>query len=77
MTKFECWEFKGTGDAFFGGTADDRILRCLPGGELRFIRGCDAQRLGAPIAEFDTQEEAETAGIRATERNGLISAHRR
>lgn len=73
MPKFECWEFKGRGDPFFGGTADDRVLHRLPDGSLRFVRCCDVRQLGAVRAVFESREAAETAGIAVTERNGLIS----
>lgn len=71
-TSYECWEFYGTGDQFFGGNADDRVLHSV-NGTPKFVRSCEVQRLGAVRMAFDSQEEAETAGIAATERRGLIS----
>lgn len=71
---FKCWEFKGNGDPFFGGSADDRILHRLPDGSLKFVRGCDRMALNAVHATFDTKESALAAGRGATERNGLLSA---
>lgn len=70
---FRCWEFHGRGDQMFGGQADDRILARLPDGSLKFLSSFDRFRLKAESALFDSQEEAETAGFKATERNGLIA----
>lgn len=70
---FHCWEFHGQGDRMFGGVADDRILARLPDGSLKFLSAFDRFRLKADYALFESQEEAETAGIKHTERNGLIS----
>lgn len=69
MAKFECWEFKGRGDPVFGGSADDRVLYRLANGAHKFIAGCDLYKHpGAMRALFDDQEQAETAGIAASER---------
>lgn len=72
--QFECWEFYGQGDPFFGGNADDRVLYRLPTGTLSFIARCSLPT-GAVRATFETKAAALAAGHAATTRNGLISAH--
>lgn len=76
MAKFECWEFKGNSDRFFGGEADDRVLYRLADGSHKFVRGCDRhQHPGVKLVLFDDREGADSAGIAASERApSLISA---
>lgn len=73
---FHCWEFHGQGDMMFGGKADDRILSKLADGSLKFLSSFERFKQKAEYAVFESQEEAETAGFKATERNGLISGIR-
>jgi len=70
--RFRAMEFYGTGDPYFGGNAEDRVL----GKSGAFLRGF-YQR--ADIAEFPTREEALAAGERATNRRnggkvGILSS---
>lgn len=62
--KFEVIEFLGTGDPYFGGSADDRPLgksgTFLPPGE----------RHGHAIAQFPSRAEAEVAAAKATAAQG-------
>jgi hypothetical protein len=62
---FQVWEFYGTGDPFFGGNADDRILRA------------DDGQFGSkgPVAQFKTYHEAQLAAERAgnRRRGSLVS----
>lgn len=65
---YEVCEFFGTGDAYFGGSADDRPL----GKSGQFLRGCYSL---SDIARFATREEADAAGRAAPQRKGsLVSA---
>lgn len=69
--KYGVTEYLGTGDPFFGGTADDRPL-CNSG---QFMRA-GTYRL-TDIAWFNTRAEAEAAGRKATQRKGsLVGVHR-
>lgn len=76
MAEFQCWEFHGQGDMMFGGKADDRLLAKMPDGSLKFLSSFDRFMQKADWATFDSQEEAETAGFKYTERNGLIAGIR-
>lgn len=63
IVAFTVCEFFGTGDGFFGGTADDRPLG--KGGQ--FLKG---SYLHANVAEFSTRAEALDAASKATKRAG-------
>lgn len=70
MTAFECWEFFGAGDQFFGGSADDRVLYRLPDGSASFLRSWErGSHPGATRALFGVKDEALQAG-RALARSG-------
>lgn len=73
--RFECWEFYGRGDQFFGGNADDRILYDMPDGSRKFLRSYDyAERKIADRALFDSCSAAKLAGGNAANwRGGLLS----
>lgn len=72
---YECWYFSGTGDPFFGGDADDRILYVNAAGSLRFFRDdWQATREGFARALFRTEREATLRGELLAPAGALISA---
>ena len=73
--QFECWEFFGRGDPFFGGDADDRILYDMPNGNRKFLRCYDYVEVkAARKAVFGTASAARIAGANAVNwRGGLLS----
>ena len=69
MEQYECIEFFGHGDPFFGGAADDRPL----GKDGRFLTGCYHR---SQVAAFPTRQHAWMAGSNAPNRRkgGVLSA---
>lgn len=70
---FHSIEFCGDGDAFFGGSADDRGLYRQEDGTHAFLPGMEALKRQLAHSYFPTKEEAQAAADEATTRNGLIS----
>jgi hypothetical protein len=70
-TVYEVWEFYGRGDAFFGGSADDRVLYRLADGTAAFLRGWEARGL-APV-RVDTMAEAVALGRHHARPGALVS----
>lgn len=62
---YKVTEYLGTGDAFFGGSADDRPL----GKGGAFLRGCYSH---GDVAEFVSRDEALTAVLAAVKRPGSL-----
>lgn len=59
MTTISVWEFHGTGDPFFGGSADDRVLY-MRGIVPVFLRSWERTAQDIP-ARFHSVSEAEAA----------------
>lgn len=74
---FECWYFSGSGDPFFGGDADDRVLYVNRSGGLKFFTADYwAAREGYSRALFHSDREALLRGELLAPAGSTVSAIR-
>jgi hypothetical protein len=75
MARYQVWEFWGTGDPFFGGNADDRVLYEVEPGYFQFLSGPEASRHKLSPAVFDNSVTAYQTGRVCGRKEGRVVLH--